>query len=128
MRVFDFLTCNMNKPFFSDNTMRQCNITTLCTCSLLVLLPLVLLLQFISPRRQFRIQILKVEFAISSTYIFYGSIHIWLYTCTIDLSSDIEKKPGLRSSSSQNYSVCHWYLNSVTAYSYVKMSVLKTFS
>ena len=128
MRLFDFLTCNMNKPFFSDNTMRQCNITTLCTCSLLVLLPLVLLLQFISPRRQFRIQILKVEFAISSTYIFYGSIHIWLYTCTIDLSSDIEKKPGLRSSSSQNYSVCHWYLNSVTAYSYVKMSVLKTFS
>ena len=128
MRVFDFLTCNMNKPFFSDNTMRQCNITTLCTCSLLVLLPLVLLLQFISPQRQFRIQILKVEFAISSTYIFYGSIHIWLYTCTIDLSSDIEKKPGLRSSSSQNYSVCHWYLNSVTAYSYVKMSVLKTFS
>ena len=128
MRVFDFLTCNMNKPFFSDNTMRQCNITTLCTCSLLVLLPLVLLLQFISPRRQFRIQILKVEFAISSTYIFYGSIHIWLYTCTIDLSSDMEKKPGLRSSSSQNYSVCHWYLNSVTAYSYVKMSVLKTFS
>ena len=128
MRVFDFLTCNMNKPFFSDNTMRQCNITTLCTCSLLVLLPLVLLLQFISPRRQFRIQILKVEFAISSTYIFYGSIHIWLYTCTIDLSSNIEKKPGLRSSSSQNYSVCHWYLNSVTAYSYVKMSVLKTFS
>ena len=128
MRLFDFLTCNMNKPFFSDNTMRQCNITTLCTCSLLVLLPLVLLLQFISPRRQFRIQILKVEFAISSTYIFYGSIHIWLYTCTIDLSSDIEKKPGLRSSSSQNYSVCHWYLNSVTAYSYVKISVLKTFS
>ena len=128
MRLFDFLTCNMNKPFFSDNTMRQCNITTLCTCSLLVLLPLVLLLQFISPRRQFRIQILKVEFAISSTYIFYGSIHIWLYTCTIDLSSDMEKKPGLRSSSSQNYSVCHWYLNSVTAYSYVKMSVLKTFS
>ena len=128
MRLFDFLTCNMNKPFFSDNTMRQCNITTLCTCSLLVLLPLVLLLQFISPRRQFRIQILKVEFAISSTYIFYGSIHIWLYTCTIDLSSNIEKKPGLRSSSSQNYSVCHWYLNSVTAYSYVKMSVLKTFS
>ena len=128
MRVFDFLTCNMNKPFFSDNTMRQCNITTLCTCSLLVLLPLVLLLQFISPRRQFRIQILKVEFAISSTYIFYGSIHICLHTCTIDLSSDIEKNPGLRSSSSQNCSVCHWYLNSITAYSYVKMSVLKTFS
>ena len=128
MRVFDFLTCNMNKPFFSDNTMRQCNITTLCTCSLLVLLPLVLLLQFISPRRQFRIQILKVEFAISSTYIFYGSIHICLHTCTIDLSSDIEKNPGLRYSSSQNCSVCHWYLNSITAYSYVKMSVLKTFS
>ena len=107
--------------------MRQCNITTLCTCSLLVLLPLVLLLRFISPPRQLRIQILKVEFAISFTYIFYGSIRIWLYTCTTDLSSDIEKNPGLRSNFSQNFSVCHWYLNSATAYSYVKMSLLKAY-
>ena len=45
----------------------------------------------------------------------------------IDLSGDIEKNPGPRHSSSQNFSISHWNLNSITAHSYVKISILKAY-
>ena len=68
------------------------------TCSPLLLLHLVLFLRFIFCLRQSRIQILRLAFAIRLLFIciFYGIIHIWLYTCTIDLSGDIKKNPGPR--------------------------------
>ena len=124
-----FLKCNMNQSFFSDIKMCQCHITTSCTCSPLVLLHLVLFLRFIFRPRQSRIQILTLAFAIRLLFIciFYGSIHSWLHTRTIDLSNDIEKNPGLRPSFSQIFSISHRNLNSVTAHSYVKSSVLKAY-
>ena len=109
--------------------MCQCHITTFRTCSSLVMLRLALFLSFISPSHQFRIQILKLAFAISFSFIciFYGSIHIWLYTRTIDLSGDIEKNLGPSPSSSHNFSICHWKINSITAHSYVNISILKSY-
>ena len=73
--------------------MRQCHITTFCTCSPLLLLYVVLFLQFIYPPRHRRIQILWLAFTnrFSFICIFYSNIHIWLYIRTIDLSCDIEK-------------------------------------
>ena len=107
--------------------MRQCHIMTFRTCSPLVLLHLVSYLRFISRPRQFRIQILKLAFAFRFSFIctFYSSIHIWFNTRTTDLCGNIEKKPGHWSSSSQNVSICHWNLNSITEHSYVKISLLK---
>ena len=92
----NFLKCNMNQPFLSDITMHQCHITTFCACSPLILLHMVLFFVFIFPPRQLRNQILKLAFAIRFLFIciFYSSIHIWLYTCIIDLIGDIEKNPG----------------------------------
>ena len=89
------LKCNMNLPFLSDITMRQCHITTFRTCFPLVLLHVVSFLHFIFRPHKFRIQILKLAFAIRLLFIcvFYCSIHIWSYTRTIDLSGDIEKNP-----------------------------------
>ena len=98
----------MNQPFFSDTIMCQCHITTFCTCSL-VLLHLVLIFRFLSPPGQFRVQILRLLFAnrFSFICIFYGSILVlWLYTRAIDLSGDIKKNPGPRTSSSQNFLIC----------------------
>ena len=125
VRLFNnqqFLKHNMNQPFLSDITICQCHMTTFRTCSPLVLLYMVLFLCFIFPPQQFRIQILKLAFAISLSLIciFYCSIHIWLYTHTIDLSGDIKKNPGPRPSSSQNILICHWNLSSTAAHSYVK--------
>ena len=59
--------------------------------------------------------------------IFYDSMPIWLYASTIYLSGDIEKNPGPRSSSSQNFSISHWNLNSITTHSCVKFSLLKAY-
>ena len=117
----------MNQPYLSDITMHQCHITTFCTCSPLVLLHVVLFFRFSFPPLQFRYQILKLAFEIRLlfTCIFYGSIHIWLYTRIIDLSGDVENNPGPRLNSSQNFSICHWNLNSITVHSYVKISLLK---
>ena len=122
-----FLKCNMNQPFLSDITMCQCHIKTFRTCSPLLLLHVVLFLCFFFRPRQSRIQILKLAFAIRLLFIciFYGSIHIWLHTRTSDLSGDIEKNPRLSPSFSQNFSICHSNLNSITAHSYIKMSLLK---
>ena len=92
------------------------------------LLHLVLVLCYISPPRQFKIQILKLAFAIRSSFrcMFYGSIHIWLYICTVDLNGDIEKNAGPRSFSSQNISICHWKLKNITMHSYVKIFFVKS--
>ena len=97
------------------------------TCSPLVLSHMVLFLRFVFRPQQSRIQIPMLAFAIRRLFIciFYGSIHIWLYTRTIDLSGDIEKNSGPRCSSSQNFLICHWNLNSITAHSYEKISLLK---
>ena len=124
-----FLKCNMNQPFFSGMTVCQYHIATFCTCCSLVLLHLVFFLRFISPPPRFRIQIVKLVFAIRFLFIciFYGSVHIWLYTRTIDLSGDIEKNPGPRPSSFQNSSICRWNLNSLTAHSYVHISLSKAY-
>ena len=122
-----FLKCDMNQPFFSNVTVHQCHIMTFCTCSPSVLLPLILFLR--SPPKQIKIQILNLAFAIRFSFIciFYSSIHIWLYTCTIALSGDVEKNLGPRLCSSQSFLICHWNLNSVTAHSYVKVSFLKAY-
>ena len=97
------------------------------TCSPLVLSHMVLFLRFVFRPQQSRIQIPMLAFAIRRLFIciFYGSIHIWLYTRTIDLSGDSEKNSGPRCSSSQNFLICHWNLNSITAHSYEKISLLK---
>ena len=102
-------TCNMNQTFLSDITMHHCHLTTVCPCSPLVLLHMVLFFRFIFPPRQFRNQILKLAFAIrlSFIFIFYSSIHICLYTRIFDLTGDIQISPGPRPSSSQNLSICH---------------------
>ena len=60
--------------------------------------------------------------------IFYGSIHIWLYIPAISLSGDIEKNPGPRPSSSQNFLVCYWDLNNIVVHSYVKISSIHQFN
>ena len=118
-----FLTCNMNQPFFSDIIMRQCNTTTFSIFSFSLSLHLVLLVRLISPPRQLKIQILKLAFTIWFLFIriFYGSIHIWLYTYTIDLSRDSEKNPGPKPRSCQNVSICHWNLTRLTVHSYVSI-------
>ena len=52
----------------------------------------------------------------------------WLYIpFLILLSSDVVSNPGARYNYGESFSVCHWNLNSVSAYNYTKLSSLKAF-
>ena len=41
--------------------------------------------------------------------------------------SDIEENPGPKPSSNQSFSVCHWNLNSISAHTYIKVSLLRAY-
>ena len=43
------------------------------------------------------------------------------------LSGDVEENPGPKPSSSQNFSICRWNLNSISAHNYVKLSLLRAY-
>ena len=63
---------------------------------------------------------------------FVTCIHLWtvnwLYSpLLILLSGDVEINPGPRHNSGEFFSICHWNLNSVLAYNYIKLSSLKAF-
>ena len=57
------------------------------------------------------------------TYVF----HIWLYLILTKRSGDIEQNPEPKSNSSQSFSICQWNLNSISAYNFIKLSLLKTY-
>ena len=49
----------------------------------------------------------------------------WLYSSfLILLNGDVEINPGPRHNSGESFSICHWNLNSVSAYNYTKLSSL----
>ena len=131
VRLFNnqtFLKCNMNQSFFSDITICQCCITNFHTCFPIVLLYLLSFLCFVIPPQQLRIQIIDLAFVIRFPFIhFYGSI-IFGYILVKLIWAGISKGyPGPRPSSSQNFSICHWNLNIISTYSYVKISLLRTY-
>ena len=53
--------------------------------------------------------------------------HFWRYEIVLTLSGDIEEKPGPMLSSNQNFSICHWNLNSISAQNYIKISLLRAY-
>ena len=50
--------------------------------------------------------------------------HIWICPILIILSGDIEWNPGPNPSSFDKLSICHWNLNSISAHSFIKISLL----
>ena len=50
-----------------------------------------------------------------STYLF----HVWLCLVLTKGSGDIEQNPGLKPSSCQSFSICHWNLNSISAHNFI---------
>ena len=58
-----------------------------------------------------------------STYLF----HVWLSFIRTKQSGDIIPNPGPKPNSSQSFSICHWNLNSISAHSLIKLSLLKPY-
>ena len=51
----------------------------------------------------------------------------WLCSLLILLSADVELNPGPKRASTSNISIFHWNLNSVSAYNYTKLFLLKAY-
>ena len=58
-----------------------------------------------------------------STYLF----HVWLFFNRTNRSGDIEPNPGPKPNSCQSFPICHWNLNSISVYNFIKLSLLKTY-
>ena len=55
-------------------------------------------------------------------------ITIWVYIFLISQVGDVQFNPGPKDKSSSAFSICHWnFLNSITAHSYAKISLLKAY-
>ena len=52
---------------------------------------------------------------------------VWLWSCLIILSSDVEVNPGPKNRVSECLSICHWNLNSISAHDYSKLFLLKAY-
>ena len=52
---------------------------------------------------------------------------LWLYSCLIILSGDVEVHPGPKNSVSECLSICHWNLDSISAHDYSKLFLLKAY-
>ena len=55
------------------------------------------------------------------------SIATWVYNMLISLSGDIQLNPGPTCKSYISFSICHWNLNSIAAYNYAKVFLLKAY-
>ena len=52
---------------------------------------------------------------------------VWLCSCLIILSGDVEVNPGPKNSVSECLSICDWNLNSILAHDYSKLFLLKAY-
>ena len=51
----------------------------------------------------------------------------WLYSFLILLSADVELNPGPKRVSTSSISIYHWNLNSISAYNYIELFLLKAY-
>ena len=76
----------------------------------------------------------KSVICIYSRHILYFSLlanylcQLWLCKLHINLNGDIELNPGPKSNSCENFSVCHWNLNSISAHNFSKVSLLNAYT
>ena len=100
-----------------------------CYLSCNVVVPLIMLLValiYLKPK------VRNVATTSAFALFFVTCIHSWTVNwldnpSLILLSGDVEINLGPRRNSGEFFSICHWNLNSVSAYNYTKLSSLKAF-
>ena len=69
----------------------------------------------------------KLHISIFLLFNILLGVLVWLYSCLIILSGDVEVNPGPKNSVSECLSICHWNLNSISAHDYSKLFLLKAY-
>ena len=72
--------------------------------------------------RKVRLQLITLLYSVMIV-----NVMLWYFFRLLELSGDIEFNPGPKPDSSQNFSICHWNLNSILAHNYSKISLLTTY-
>ena len=70
----------------------------------------------------------KLYISIFMLFIIIMGVLVWLCSCWIILSGDVEANPGPKNSVSECLSICHWNLNSISAHDYSKLFLLKAYT
>ena len=52
---------------------------------------------------------------------------MWLYSLAIKCSGDTEENPGSKPNSCEYLSIFHWKLNSISAHTFIKLSLLHAY-
>ena len=50
---------------------------------------------------------------------------MWRYSLAIKRSENIKENPGPKLNSGECLSICHWNLNSISAYNFIKLSLIR---
>ena len=80
----------------------------------------VFILKFIKSKLSHNSHMLESSLYISILLLYAN--HFWLDEIVLKISGDIEENPGPKPSSNQSFSICHWSLNNISAYNYIKVS------
>ena len=82
----------------------------------------------------FLLNVVKYNFKINSPKKFLCNLTcfyiylFWLVSIFLNRTGDIEKNPSPKTKSCQNFSICHWNLNSISAHNFSKMSLLQAYN
>ena len=121
--------------FSIDCNIRKClsqNFFTSISLSKTVIYPAILLCLLLAALIHSKPKVHNVAtisaFALFSVTCIHSRTVSWLYGRFLILrNGDVEIHPGPRHNSGGSFSICHWNLNSVSAYNYTKLSSLKSF-
>ena len=69
----------------------------------------------------------KLYISIFLLFTVFLGVLVWLCSCLIILSGDVEVNPGPKNSASECLSICQWNLNSILAHAYFKLFLLKAY-
>ena len=72
-------------------------------------------------------EIVKQFAQLWSKFIHLLDLLVWVCSCLIILSGDVEVNAGPKNSVSECLSICHWNLNSILLHDYFKLFLLKSY-
>ena len=111
----------------SNNLPSNCRITWKIDANFILLLFYFALIEFLFSKGYLSTVTRKLYISIFLLFNILLGVLVWLCSCLIILSGDVEVNPGPKNSVSECLSICHWNLNSILAHDYSKLFLLKVY-
>ena len=121
----------LEAPFFNINVSLRALIINLFFLIINVIMRVAMLMIYNCQLYQMYVCLKAVYtvFRYCSSYILHiFTVYLLYHTRLIRVSDDIELNPGPKPSSFQNFSICHWNLNSITSHDFLKVKLLSAYN